>query len=390
MPRDDERTPLLSNHTSNFWAFGAERRRDDYHAQFCQMVGIPPSDRSPNDDPPPVGQKSLYGRALRAKAEQSLTYAFTAGISNTLLLSQVVLGAAVTGLGASASSHILITVFGALNTIIAGVVAYLKSRGQPMRARMYRDDLERVVDEIENSEVMWLGISKGVHGYDDINIDEQVTVRSEVARLTRLYDRAVRTNTLNNPDMYMAGAQSDPNLALKSRVGAPIGPAPVLAPNPNVVPAASASAVAPVPVAPVPPAPGPAAAIVDPDESPASAPPKPPTPPPPPPPPPPKEEPRVEPPKVDSKQEPKVESPKTEPCKESKEDPLLETPKDDPPASVEPAKEDSTLPIGAPTPVPTPAHIPVIVQVALDDDASPASATTNALSRKSRKSREDV
>lgn len=383
MARNDERTPLLSNHTSNFWAFGPERRQEDYHAQFCQMVGIPPSDHSPHDDPPPIGKKTLYGRALRAKAQQSLTYSFTAGVSNTLLLSQVVLGAAVTGLGASASSHILITLFGALNTIIAGVVAYLKSRGQPMRARMYRDDLERVVDEIENSEVMWLGISKGVHGYDDINIDEQVTVRSEVARLTRLYDRAVRTNTVNNPDMYMAGAQTDSNLALKGRVGAPIGPAPVLAPGPNAAPAGSPSAILPAPAVPV----APVAAIIDPDESPASAPPKPPTPPPPPPPP--KEEPKVEPPAVDPpKEEPKVESPKAE---APKEDPPKETPNDNPPAaSIEPAKEEATPPIEAPTPVPPPAQQPVIVQVALDDDASPASAPTNALSRKSRKSREDV
>lgn len=343
------------------------------------MVGIPPSDLPPHDDPPPIGKKTLYGRALRAKSQQSLTYSFTAGISNTLLLSQVVLGAAVTGLGASASSHILITIFGALNTIIAGVVAYLKSRGQPMRARMYRDDLERVVDEIENSEVMWLGISKGVHGYDDINIDEQVTVRSEVARLTRLYDRAVRTNTVNNPDMYMAGAQTDSGLALKARVGAPVGPAPVIA-DPNAAPAGSASAVtAAAPVALV-------AGIIDPDESPAAAPNKPPTPPPPPPTPP-KEEPKAEPPKVEPpKEETKADLPKTE---APKEDLPKEAQKVDPPAT-EPPKEEAKPPIEAPTPVPPPAQVPVLVQVALDDDASPASAPTNALSRKSRNSREDV
>lgn len=384
MTRNDERTPLLSNHTSNFWAFGPERRRDDYHAQFCQMVGIPPSDHSPNNDPPPIGKKTLYGRALRAKAQQSLTYTFTAGISNTLLLSQVVLGAAVTGLGASASSHILITIFGALNTIIAGVVAYLKSRGQPMRARMYRDDLERVVDEIENSEVMWLGISKGVHGYDDINIDEQVTVRSEVARLTRLYDRAVRTNTVNNPDMYMAGAQSDPNLALKTRVGAPIGPAPVLAPDPNAVPAGSVPALPTAPAAPVALV---APIIIDPDESPASAPPKPPTPPPPPPPP--KEEPKVESPKVDPPTEvPDSELLKIEP---PKGDPTKEAPKNDSPSiSAEPSKEETTPLVEAQTPISPPDQLPIVVHVPLDDDASPASAPTHAISRKSRKSREDV
>lgn len=114
---------------------------------------------------------------------------FTATLVNTLLLTQVVLGAALTGLGASNSSRILITVFGALNTVIAGVVAFLKSRGQPMRARMFRDDLERVVDEIESecffcflltvaklmsildSSVMWFGISNGAHGYDAIDTD---------------------------------------------------------------------------------------------------------------------------------------------------------------------------------------------------------------------------
>lgn len=78
---------------------------------------------------------------------------FTATLTNTLLMSQVVLGATLTALGASDSSRILIVVFGALNTVIAGLIAFLKSRGQPMRARMFRDDLERVVDEIENSAV---------------------------------------------------------------------------------------------------------------------------------------------------------------------------------------------------------------------------------------------
>jgi len=154
----NERTPLLGDRAHNFWNF-EDRRDDDLHKQFCKLIGIPPSDLSASDDRPSVPPKSLYGRALRQKRKQDVTYTFTAALSNTLLLSQVVLGAALTALGASESSHVLITLFGAANTIIAGVVAYLKSRGQPMRARMYRDDLERVVDEIENSEIMWRGKS---------------------------------------------------------------------------------------------------------------------------------------------------------------------------------------------------------------------------------------
>lgn len=240
---------------------------DNPHGQFCLMAGIPPSDKP--DKHSHIGSKTLYGRATHHYRNARLSHSFMAAFSNTLLLTQVMIGAALTALGASESSHILITVFGAMNTIIAGLVAYLKSRGQPMRSRMYRDDLERVVDEIENSEVMWLGISKRVHGYDEIDVGDKVTVRSEVARLMRLYEKAVRSNVMNNPDNYLLGQGGDgPGTALRARQ--PVAPVavPVAAP---AVEAPVASQPAPVVVA---------ATVVDPDESPASAPPKPASPPP--------------------------------------------------------------------------------------------------------------
>lgn len=218
MPIDEE-TPLLWQGDSYYRRSPSPTRPRHYHdggqlkhtdvggnhphAQFCALTGCPPSNADPKDKIS-VPKKSLYGRTVAQLTSQRRAYNLSASLNNLLLLSQVILGAALTALGASESSHILITCFGALNTVIAGLIAYWKSRGQPMRARMYRDDLERVVDEIENSEVMWRGISEGVHGYDEIDTDE-VTVRSEVARLTRLYERAIRLNGMNNPDMYMAG-----------------------------------------------------------------------------------------------------------------------------------------------------------------------------------------
>ena len=133
----------------------------DVHTQFCFLVGMPPSN-APTDSEAYWPKSSLHSRATRQLSSQTRTYIFTAVLTNSLLLSQVVLGAVVTGLGATESSHLIITIIGAMNTIIAGVVAYLKSRGQPMRARMYKDDLERVVDEIESSEIMWLGLATAI------------------------------------------------------------------------------------------------------------------------------------------------------------------------------------------------------------------------------------
>ncbi|KAL9618961.1 MAG: hypothetical protein Q9160_006355 [Pyrenula sp. 1 TL-2023] len=247
----DEQTPLLQHNDLE----------DNPHTQYCMLTGVPPSNLPP-DAHFHVGSKTLYGRAIRQHGTQQFNYVFTASLSNTLLLSQVVLAAALTALGASESSHVLITIFGVLNTIIAGLVAYLKSRGQPMRSRMYRDDLSRVVDEMENSETMWLGISKGVHGYEEIDIDDKVTVRSEVARLTRLYDRAVRSNTMNNPDMYMASQGGDIAVALRARPEGPGQGALPPAMSSQAMPAAPAQLQVAIP----PPAPE--------DESPVTARPK--------------------------------------------------------------------------------------------------------------------
>lgn len=256
----DERSPLLQ-YQPQPRPIPQPDDNVDHHLQFCSLMGVTPHTLPDGQKHTPHPQ-SLYARALQRRRNQSYTYALTATLTNGLLLSQVVLGAALTGLGASDSSRVLITVFGALNTIIAGVIAFLKSRGQPLRARMFRDDLDRVVDEIESSAVMWLGISTGVHGYDAIDTDEQVTVRSEVARLTRLYDKAVKANTTNDPDLYAAGGPGDfHHAALRSRTG---GPAlPVVAPQP-----ADPPIQAPVIQPPV---------AMEPDESPAT---KAPTPPP--------------------------------------------------------------------------------------------------------------
>lgn len=366
-----ERTPLLAA-----YAYGDSEEYPpvDPHEQFCMLVGVPSSAPEAQGKKQPVPRKSLYGRVTRQLGSQRFTYYMTASLSSTLLLTQVVLGAALTALGASESSHILITIFGALNTVIAGLVAYLKSRGQPMRARMYRDDLERVVDEIENSEVMWLGIARHVHGYDEIDTDDRVSVRSEVARLTRLYDRAVRTNTINNPDMYeVAAPGSEGNGATLRHTGSrPIAPVPVAAPPPPAsapTPAIEAGPSATTPAAPAPP---PAPVAPDPDESPATAPPQP------------KAEPKKEPendkdkgtdkdkkedegaPAEDKGKEPAKDAKQDEPSSVQKE-PAKDAKQDDSSSAQKEPAESTTQPGANPPKLPQPNHDQN------DPDAEPAS-----------------
>ncbi|KAL9530469.1 hypothetical protein SMMN14_06003 [Sphaerulina musiva] len=349
----DERTPLLrfpGSHPSQQFPVqqDVEALSNAYH-QFCYLMGNRPPDHPAKATYYPP-KDTLYHRAIEHRQSQARIYTFTSALTNTLLLTQVVLGASLTGMGASQSPGWLITVFGALNTIIAGLVAFLKSRGQPMRARMFRDDLNRVVDEIENSATMWRGISQGIHGYDAIDTDETVTVRSEVARLTRLYDRAVKTNTINDPDYYGgAGIGSgDQNSGLRSRPDQAALPAPGSAqPAPASVPA-PAQAAAPAASAPPP--------VADVDESPATKAPAP-TPP------------KQDPPKPDdpvANGTADATKPAPQPSKSS--DPNF--PAADPGSNASAPTQIPTIP-----PPPAATSAPVSLATIVDPDASPATAS---------------
>lgn len=141
----DERTPLLQDQFSGQLPTSDRQNESnlgDAYTQFCLLVGNSPADQTSGSKPNPP-RETLYYRTLQQRKRQALLYALTRALTNTLLLSQVVLGAVLTGLGAADSPGWLITIFGAANTVIAGLVAFLKSRGQPMRARMFKDDLVR-------------------------------------------------------------------------------------------------------------------------------------------------------------------------------------------------------------------------------------------------------
>jgi hypothetical protein len=75
-------------------------------------------------------------------------------LSNFLLFLQILVAASLTALGGFDSHRArTATIFlGATNTVIAGLLTYFKSRNQPNRARQFRDDLQKVVDQFDDAE----------------------------------------------------------------------------------------------------------------------------------------------------------------------------------------------------------------------------------------------
>lgn len=73
-------------------------------------------------------------------------------VFNFLAIVQLVIGATITALGPLANEHMLaITVLGALNTVVAGILALMKGRGLPQRLRNDVAEIRKVLTFIDNT-----------------------------------------------------------------------------------------------------------------------------------------------------------------------------------------------------------------------------------------------
>lgn len=129
------------------------RNPPDKLKTFRDLVGINPIlDPSGSASPRPAENTGTYKRLVDAELKARLQYYGSASIINVCLLGQIVIAAALTALGASAGSHIAITVLGAVNTVIAGGMTYLKGQGLPDRLLQYANGLRRVREYLEERE----------------------------------------------------------------------------------------------------------------------------------------------------------------------------------------------------------------------------------------------
>ncbi|KAL3478934.1 hypothetical protein BJX99DRAFT_223244 [Aspergillus californicus] len=94
----------------------------------------------------------IYTRVVRAETKASSRYRFYAILINTCLAVQIVVAAALTALGAARGPHNAITAFGAINTIVAGILTYLKGSGLPDRLKHYQNEWRNIREYIEQRE----------------------------------------------------------------------------------------------------------------------------------------------------------------------------------------------------------------------------------------------
>jgi hypothetical protein len=100
----------------------------------------------------PAPNLGIYARVVHNEQRAKMGYKYFSWLINGCLGLQIIVAAALTAMGAAGASRSAVTVFGAINTVIAGVLTFLKGSGLPNRLKYYQAEWKRVREFIEQRE----------------------------------------------------------------------------------------------------------------------------------------------------------------------------------------------------------------------------------------------
>jgi hypothetical protein len=177
---------------------GVRGPNDENLIIFRKAVGINYSKSHADFSTLEDGRKTatgIYKMVIDAQVKKHIQHDFVTALMYFFYLAQIVIGAALTALGPSAPQYTVpITLLGAFNTVIAGVLALIKGSGQPQRLSKDQMGYRKLQDWIEETEAL---LSVGVIGRDR----REVGMLVEVA--FKRYNAAKADEENNRPDMYV-------------------------------------------------------------------------------------------------------------------------------------------------------------------------------------------
>jgi hypothetical protein len=177
------------------------------------MPGYPPQPGSTS--PNQIFEAATRGLSKRLKAQErhktSLYYLFST-LCNLLAILQLMVGATITALGPSSNSHMItITSLGAVNTVVAGVLALMKGRGLPQRHQKDLVEIRKVKTFIKQ---VAMRLKYGERNQDNSNV--VTLIEGAFARYKTMQD----VIDINQPDSYLNGPQLErSNLLQRDRGG---------------------------------------------------------------------------------------------------------------------------------------------------------------------------
>ncbi|KAI0450632.1 hypothetical protein F5B21DRAFT_528837 [Xylaria acuta] len=146
---------------------------------FRLMLGIQTSPYLGFTISSPVGTRpaaniGLYARIIHSEQKAKDSFKVFSVVINGCYFLQIVIAAALTALGAARASSGAVTAFGALNTVIAGLLTFLKGSGLPGRLKYYGNEWKKIREFIEQRERDFMRPGHNLDVYEVVETIEKI------------------------------------------------------------------------------------------------------------------------------------------------------------------------------------------------------------------------
>ncbi|KAI1369401.1 hypothetical protein F5Y08DRAFT_293225 [Xylaria arbuscula] len=138
----------------------------------------------------PAANIGLYARIVHSEQKAKDSFKVFSIVINGCYFLQIVIAAALTALGAAGASSGAVTAFGALNTVIAGFLTFLKGSGLPGRLKYYGNEWKKIREFIEQRE------------RDFMRPGHNLSVYEAIDTIEKMYNNLKADIELNTPDSY--------------------------------------------------------------------------------------------------------------------------------------------------------------------------------------------
>ncbi|RYP12861.1 hypothetical protein DL767_011086 [Monosporascus sp. MG133] len=172
---------------------------DDPLTLFRLMVGIVTSEQLGFTVSSPVGTRpaaniGIYARVVHSEQTAKDSFKVFSAVVNACYFLQIVVAAGLTAMSAGGARQGAITTFGAINTVIAGFLTFLKGSGLPARLKYYGNEWKKIREYIEQRE------------RDFAREGCTLDVYEIVETIEKMYSNTKQDIEMNTPDSYTSVA----------------------------------------------------------------------------------------------------------------------------------------------------------------------------------------
>ncbi|KAI0164763.1 hypothetical protein GGR57DRAFT_497639 [Xylariaceae sp. FL1272] len=195
-PAQQEGVPRPSTAGAALGRYGTRVLADDEQLTlFRLMLGIQSSPYLGFTISSPLGTRpapniGLYARIIHSEQNAKDSFKVFSIVINACYFLQIIVASALTALGASGASSGAVTAFGAINTVIAGFLTFLKGSGLPGRLKYYGNEWKKIREFIEQRERDFMRPGHGLNVYEAVDTIE------------KMYNNLKQDIELNTPDSY--------------------------------------------------------------------------------------------------------------------------------------------------------------------------------------------